>query len=162
LRFTNLNTTLPATSNPGLGILSVNASGDIIYVHTNTGSGGSFVNCANTGPASNLTADSKVSLNNKNLYFATNDILGKNHVGIGYDCTPALPAKLSVIQTHPAFANSNTTAISGFNNDKSNDFYHTFVGAHGKAFGEQINVPKAQRANLQTKPSLPLKSSPFL
>jgi hypothetical protein len=32
LRFTNLNTTSPTLANPGLGVLSVDANGDVIYV----------------------------------------------------------------------------------------------------------------------------------
>jgi len=51
LRLTNLPSSSPVTTNPGLGVLSVDASGDVIYVAAGTSS---FTN-ANNGLSVNLT-----------------------------------------------------------------------------------------------------------
>jgi hypothetical protein len=70
-----------------------------------------------------LQYDTKVDLNNYNLYFTNNDTLNTNQVGIGYECGVALPGKLSVYQGQDLpipfgtisghFLNSDTTSISG-------------------------------------------------
>ena len=67
----------------------------------------------------NLNYNTKVNLNNYNLYFTNNNALNQNHVGIGIDCG-ALPGKLSVVQTHPNTVNTSTYSIYAENNDVSN------------------------------------------
>jgi hypothetical protein len=101
------------------------------------GSGQGFFDCTNQTTAPNLTFDSKINLNDNNLYFENNGILGENHVGIGYDCIDNLLAKLSVLQTHPLSVNQGTIGISGVNRDVSSDIGTTYVGVEGRAIGLQ-------------------------
>ncbi len=81
--------------------------------------------------------DSRFNLNNHNFYFENNNILGLNHVGMGYNCGTVLTAKLSVQQTHPTSINSNSTAILGENNDVSNIVLMTYTGVNGTSTGVQ-------------------------
>lgn len=84
-----------------------------------------------------LQFDTKVDLNNYNLYFTNNDSLGANHVGIGVNCGNVLEGKLTVLQTHLDSVNQNTTAIVGINNDLSNGPFATFIGGDFRAIGQQ-------------------------
>jgi hypothetical protein len=84
-----------------------------------------------------LQNDTKVDLNNYNLYFTKNDSLGVNHVSVGYDCGDVLPAKLSVYQAHPAPVNQSTIGVSGINVDTASVINLTFAGVEGRAIGEQ-------------------------
>ncbi len=108
------------------------------------GSGQGFFDCTNTTTAPNLTSDSKINLNDHNLYFENNNTLNKNHVGIGYSCINTfIPGKLSVLQIHPSAVNTNTIAISGINSDisttpPSTNILH--VGVEGISNGVQNPV----------------------
>ncbi|TXI82366.1 MAG: T9SS type A sorting domain-containing protein [Crocinitomicaceae bacterium] len=68
----------------------------------------------------NLNYNTKVNMNDYNLYFTNNNALNQNHVGIGIDCGLNLPGKLSVVQNHPNSVNSATYSIYAKNNDVSN------------------------------------------
>jgi hypothetical protein len=103
------------------------------YLDTTSGFG---VTCEDT-VGGMFTENRKVDLNNFNFYFEKNDALGKNHVGIGYDCSEILTAKLSVRQAHPASVNSSTTAISGINIDTANTLNLVYVGVEGKSIAQQ-------------------------
>ncbi len=102
-----------------------------------SGSGQGFFQCADTTGAANLISDSKINLNDNNLYFEKNGVLGENHVGIGYNCAVNLRAKLSVQQTHPQNVNQSTIGISGLNRDVSTVLNRTFTGVEGLAIGVQ-------------------------
>ena len=56
LRFTNLNTTSPDIANPGAGVLSVDANGDVIYV-TSTSGAGTVIGAHNGTSMSTITQD---------------------------------------------------------------------------------------------------------
>lgn len=105
------------------------------FVPTNFG-----VECADSVNGK-LQFDTKVDLNNHNLYFTNNDSLGVNHVGVGYDCSNQLPAKLSVKQTHPSTVSKSTIAVSGINEDVANVTDQVFIGAEGQSVGMQT-LPK--------------------
>jgi hypothetical protein len=136
LRFTDLTANSnPMENNPGLGMLALDSNGDVVYVQASTGSG--FIECADNSGAANLTADSKISLNDYNIYFETNNVFGQNHVGFGYDNCPVLPAKVSVLQTHPAAVPDNSTGILAVNEDVSSVVGRTYYGVQGEARGVQ-------------------------
>jgi hypothetical protein len=72
LRFTKLTSLSPTIANGLNGVdntkvLTVDEDGDVVYVNVPTGGG--FVECTNTAGGANLNADSKVNLNNNQLYF---------------------------------------------------------------------------------------------
>ncbi len=140
LRFSFMTALNTPVTNPGSGVLAVDEFGDVIYVTeaTGGGSGGGFVACADSTGAANLLTDSKVNLNDFNLYFENNNVLGQNHAGFGYTCGNVLPAKLSVHQIHPATVNTNTFAISGINSDTANQVVLNYSGVYGKANGLQV------------------------
>ncbi|MBN9294939.1 MAG: tail fiber domain-containing protein [Flavobacteriia bacterium] len=98
LRFTNLNTTSPTTANPGTGVLSVNANGDVIYV---PGGGSTFGNACGATP-NPLTTDIEIPLNHHNLHFTGVGNSNTDIVAIGWNCglNPLLNAygKLDVVQ----------------------------------------------------------------
>jgi hypothetical protein len=135
LRFTNLTTISPMLVNPGPGVLAVDDEGDVIYVQGSTGGSGSFGSSCSDTVNGVLAFDTKVDLNNHNLYFTKNDALGQNHVGIGYSCSAALPGKLSVHQGHPAAVNQSTTAIDAHNKDIASVMPLTMTGVKGLVDG---------------------------
>ncbi|MBL0328260.1 MAG: tail fiber domain-containing protein [Bacteroidetes bacterium] len=99
LRFEHLNTTTPTIPNPGLGLLAVDANGDVIYVDGALTPGSGLGNACASGTPSPLASSWEIPMNNFNFRFAdaagtVND--GVNFVGIGTSCTPA--AKLEVIR----------------------------------------------------------------
>ncbi len=105
LRFTDLTSASNLLPNPGTGVLSVDANGDVIYVPSKTF--GSV--CGDTINPYLLPDHSEIQLNNFNFHFS--DIGGSkdvNNVGIGTNCTFPLPAKLSVFQK------TNTRATTAF------------------------------------------------
>ena len=138
LRFTNLQAgNSPTIPNPGTGVLSVNATGDVIYV---PGSTGNAVGNYCTTPANPLTgSDYEVPLNNLNYRFTGQGLLPTNQVGIGYNCTVPMPAKLSVLQNTgfpvPLGANSITGAFS--NKDVTAALTATFTALVGVTNGVQ-------------------------
>jgi hypothetical protein len=118
LRFRDLTSlSIPYTTNPGTGVLAVDANGDVIYVPA------SFfgANCAAAAPAGNILFDTKVGLNDFSIYFedgASATTPGMNRLSVGYLCTDVLPAKVSVdnisedIGLHAI--TRNVTPVSGF------------------------------------------------
>lgn len=96
LRFTDLNSTSTAITNPGTGVLSVDASGDVIYV-LGGGTGTGLGNICGASPSNPLTSNWEIPLNNNNFVFSGQGLpLTNNNVGIGTNCTPQ--AKLHVDQ----------------------------------------------------------------
>ena len=123
LRFTNLNTTSPTIANPGQGVLSVNAQGDVIYVPSNGSA--SFGNiCGNT--PNPLTNNWEIPLGGKNYVFTGNSLTG-DRVGIGVTgCVPI--AKLQVENTTGAGG----AAIAGvFRNTGVNNSSVGYIGVLG-------------------------------
>jgi hypothetical protein len=93
IRTTNMTSASPVLANPGLGVVSVNAQGDLIYVPASPGGGGLGNTC---GLLSNpLLSDWEIPLNSFNFRFQS-AITGTavNNVGIGTTCAPI--AKLHV------------------------------------------------------------------
>lgn len=85
-----------------------------------------------------LDNNSMFNLNNNNFYFTHNEAIDQNHVGIGYDCDEILPAKLSVIQTHPSNVDVSTTTISAINEDVSEG---NFGSTNTAVLGHSTGVP---------------------
>lgn len=99
--------------------------------------GGGFTNCDDITGAENLTQDSKVNLNNHQLYFELNDQPGLNHTGFGYTCYDFLPTKVSVRQPHPMTLATNSTAVYGENTDIGNAVALNYAAVKGEAKGVQ-------------------------
>lgn len=140
LRFTNLQSSSPTIANPGNGVLSVNTNGDVIYVQSPTPGGGSLGNyCgATTNP---LSGNYQIPMNNYNFYYTNNDVLGSNHIGIGYACNSTLEGKLSVSQSHPFTVMTpatETTAGYFINQDVSGVHSTRFAGVQGHAVGNNF------------------------
>ncbi len=66
-----------------------------------------------------LLFDTKVDLNNENLYFTKNDSIGRNRVGIGFNCGDSLIAKLNVFSDRERI-NSYHYTNDAFNIDVTN------------------------------------------
>lgn len=123
LRLTNLNSGATPLANPGTGVLSVNAQGDVIYVPSNGSA--SFGNiCGNT--ANPLTNNWEIPLGGKNYVFTGNSLTG-DRVGIGVTgCVPI--AKLQVENTTGAGG----AAIAGvFRNTGVNNSSVGYIGVLG-------------------------------
>ncbi|HEX8517840.1 MAG TPA: tail fiber domain-containing protein [Bacteroidia bacterium] len=118
LRFTNLNTISPVISpNPGPGVLSVDADGDVIYV---AGGGSGPGNYCGVVPSNPLTADYEIPMNTNNYYFtdpagSLND--GENFVKIGDNCGAAITAKLEVHRGITTNSQSQVSAAYALNDD---------------------------------------------
>lgn len=106
-------------------------------IPSNLGTGQGFVTCIDMSPAAYLSSDSKINLNDQNIYFENNNTLGQNHVGIGYNCSSTLRGKLSVLQDHPLSVNQSTIGISGVNKDISSTLGTVYTGVEGIANGKQ-------------------------
>ncbi|HEX8515912.1 MAG TPA: tail fiber domain-containing protein [Bacteroidia bacterium] len=138
LRFTNLNTTSPVVSpNPGPGVLSVDADGDVIYV---AGGGTGIGNYCGVSPSNPLTADYEIPMNANNYYFTDpagplND--GENFVKIGDNCGAVVRAKLEINRN--LTVNSQSRVIGAFciNSDLalSNPLSGSAYGFAGNARG---------------------------
>lgn len=97
LRFTNLNTTSPTIANPGQGVLSVDADGDVIYVPGGGTGVGNFCNAAQNPLVNN---DFEIPLNNLNYRFTNpQNMQTGNKVAIGIPCGTGVAGKLHVEQT---------------------------------------------------------------
>ena len=68
--------------------------GDGTWGTTNSSSG--FALCNDNSGITDLTGDSKLNLNNNNLYFENNDQIGSNLIGVGYNCASPLIGKFNV------------------------------------------------------------------
>jgi hypothetical protein len=135
LRFTDLTAgCTPVTTNPGTGVLSVDAFGDVIYV-PGVPAGG-FGPCSAPSP---LGSNSAIDLAGFDIHFLENGSGNAvdNNVGIGFPaCPPALTARLDVLQISGDIA---TTAINGFNRDLGNPnplFLNPSVGVAGTSIGD--------------------------
>ena len=153
MRFTDLNTTSPTRTNPGDGVLSVNASGDVIYVEANNAPAiGNYC----PAPQNPLTNNFEIPLNDFNYYFTgqgTNP--DSNNIGssvaIGLNCGVPVPlAKLHVLQSvsnpFPAapFFNNDLGIAGFFENDASGSIT---VGVFATSYGEaELNVGGAFHA----------------
>lgn len=110
LRFTNLTDASPTTPNTGnMGVLAVNASGDVVYVP-----GGNVGNyCFATTP-SPLVSDYQIPMNDKNYHFSDNgSAVNANNVGIGTNCG-ALNARLVVVNPVMQFGINTVTNNAAF------------------------------------------------
>jgi hypothetical protein len=96
LRFTNLNITSPVlATNPGPGVLAVDANGDVVYVPA--GNVGTNIGNYCSAPTQNpLTDDYEIPLNQQNYYFSGNNI-NKERVAVGVACGNNLPSKFNVL-----------------------------------------------------------------
>lgn len=95
LRFTDLRSTSNTIANPGSGVLSVNTSGDVIYVPSPTGIG----TCANP-TVLGAGVHGAINLNNNNNFYFLGNGAGNavNNVVIGKTCVTPV-AKLDVLQS---------------------------------------------------------------
>ncbi|HYG50061.1 MAG TPA: tail fiber domain-containing protein, partial [Flavobacteriales bacterium] len=99
LRFRNLNSASAPVANPGPGVLTVDANGDVIYVIDSTCCDTSNACCIGNfcgTPQNPLTGSWEVPLANNNYVFTGQGTVN-NNVGIGTNCSPT--AKLEVLQT---------------------------------------------------------------
>jgi hypothetical protein len=131
LRFTDLNSTSPVLANPGSGVLSVDANGDVIYV---PGGGGGAVNADNglstngpnpgaahlgqdvgaAGNPANVLNDREVPLNTHNIYFTGQDNIGQSALYVGFPGSSVNRAKVNVLNTEVNLNNS-TAGVLGIN-----------------------------------------------
>lgn len=103
IRTTNMTSASPTLPNPGLGVVSVDNNGDLIYV-TAPPAGGGLGNTCNL-LSNPLPSDWEIPLNSFNFRFqSVTSPTNINNVGIGTTCAPI--AKLHVEQ------NGNTTTGS--------------------------------------------------
>src|SRR5690606_7740042 len=141
LRFTNLQSSSPTVANPGNGVLAVNANGDVIYVQSTTPPGGGSLGNYCGATANPLSGNYQIPMNNYNFYYTNNDVLGSNHIGIGYACSSMLDGKLSVSQSHPftiMTPATETTAGYFINQDVSGIHSTRFAGVQGLAVGNNF------------------------
>lgn len=132
LRFTNLNSTTPTLANPGTGVLSVNAQGDVIYV-PGGGSGnannGLTVNSGNVqlgGDCGNdslakLTNNRSIPMNGHNINFR-GDSAFTDKINIGFPCNLDKPGKVNIFTSNKTSSsiNNQTRALNVDNYNSPN------------------------------------------
>lgn len=94
LRFRDLHSGNSTIPNPGTGVLSVNAQGDVIYV-PDGGAGNSLGNLCSATNQNPLAGDYEIPLNLNNFYFSGNNAT-KERVAVGIACGTVLPSKFNV------------------------------------------------------------------
>ncbi len=131
LRLNYANSSTPTIANPGAGVLSVNALGDVVYVQAPT-AGGAGNSCnALLNP---LFTDYTVPLNGNDYYFSDDAALS-NKINFGYPCGSInLPGKTNA---YTAFA-SNTSAglpqsITSFAENAHSVSFLSTAGFYGTA-----------------------------
>ncbi|MBX2909014.1 MAG: tail fiber domain-containing protein [Chitinophagales bacterium] len=146
LRFTQLTASTIPVSNSGLGVLAVDAEGDVVYVEANNAPNiGNY--CGSTPKP--LTSNFEVPLNDKNYYFSgqgtnpdTNNI--GSSVAIGLNCGDPIPlAKLHVLQSavNPNQVIENEDSISTAAYFENNATGKAVLGAFGIANGDtKMNI----------------------
>jgi hypothetical protein len=132
LRFEDLNTSSTTIPNPGQGVLSVNANGDVVYVTAPNGIGNY---CSQ--PQNPLTGNYEVPMNDFNIYYSGQGTPTTNAIGIGVPCGTAMPGKLTVYQDDANPVSVNTTSGVFLNSDNNLTFnLIIFRGVRGVANGE--------------------------
>ncbi len=142
LRLTNMTSANTPQINPGLGVLAVNAAGDVIYVNAPTGtSAGSGNVCG--GTSNPLLNPWEIPLNGNRYNFTSLPASVSSQVNIGFNgCIPPGPGRLNV-QTDVnrfagAFINNNGFA-AGFNcvgvGGQATSLLTNAVGVRGQANG---------------------------
>jgi len=123
IRTTNMTSASPVLANPGLGVVSVDQFGDLIYVTAPPAGGGLGNVC---GLLSNpLLSDWEIPLNNFNFRFQGNgNGTAVNNVGIGTACAPL--AKLHVDQS--SGSTNGSIGIFVENTDQSNCNTNPVIG----------------------------------
>jgi len=96
LKFRLLNSSNTPLSNPGNGVLSVDANGNVIYVNSNSTSLGNY--CGNN--PNPLTSHYEILTNDHNLYFPGQDVNSINYrLGAGLDCGISPRARIHAFET---------------------------------------------------------------
>jgi hypothetical protein len=96
LKFRLLNSSNTPLSNPGNGVLSVDANGNVIYVNSNSSALGNY--CGNN--PNPLMSDYEILTNNHNIYFPGQDVNSdKYRLGAGVDCGTPLRARIHAFET---------------------------------------------------------------
>lgn len=135
LRFTDLNSASIVQANPGTGVLSVDANGDVVYVH---GGNGATLGNACSSPANNLPSNWEIPLNNFNWYYTgQGDGSNTNDVAIGYGCNKPLPARISVFESTANPTANNSIVGSFINEDIAQNTQQIIRGIDSKSIGIQ-------------------------
>jgi hypothetical protein len=117
----------------------VDSLGVLRWSSTSPGGGGIGNICGAT--PNPLTSDHQIPMNDKNIFFTDNNLLGQNSVAIGVPCGTTLPAKLNVHQNHPyLIPNQNTMTIAGafVNSDSSVVAGTELIGILGFTIGDNF------------------------
>lgn len=145
LRLANLTSGAVPVINPGLGVLTVDQNGDVIYVQDNPPSTSLGNLC--TDPQNPLTGDYEVPLNGFNFYFS-NQGTPNDKVGIGYNCSTPLLGKLSVLESAGNIAGDFVANSGGsnigvnlvVNTGANNTGAQAIVSGGGVAYGYYADV----------------------
>ncbi|MFN3341431.1 MAG: hypothetical protein ACK40M_01970 [Flavobacteriales bacterium] len=103
LRFQDLNTTSTPIVNPGNGVLSVDANGDVIYVQKSDGFGNY---CGAANPTS-LTGNYDVNMANNSIYFRN----GLNFMVGEVNCGNVAPARFYLRYSNPQYYPATTEGM---------------------------------------------------
>ena len=162
LRFTDLRSNSTAyTINPGLGVLSIDANGDVIYVpgggagladngtSISTVTAGTVVlgqDINQVGNPGQLISSREIPMNSNNLYFlGQSTTQGINSVGVGFDPNVwgTMPAKLGAYDEAGTGIGVGRTAVLGWNRNIANSASNQqFVGVGGIADGQETITNK--------------------
>ncbi len=136
LRFRQLTSASPVIANPGSGVLSVDANGDVVYVPVAGGGALGNICGTNTNP---LTSSWEIPLNGQNFLFGGNGAgTAVNNVGVGVTCTPL--AKLHVQQSSGSLVGS--TGILVENTDQNNCNTEPVIGLKSIVSSPNLNDVK--------------------
>lgn len=151
VRFSDLTSNCIPQANPGKGVLSVDANGDIIYVPDTLNQGSSVGNYCTPGPSNPLAGDYEVPLGGFRYYFPGQNPAANNQdiVSVGYNCGTNPPARFSVLESQTPAPNISTYAGHFQNDDLTVTANNQVIGGvYGEAKGNitapstspQINV----------------------
>ena len=131
LRFRDLTSISPVTTNPGQGVLAVDNNGDVIYVAAPSGSGGPGNSC--TSPQNPLVANHEIPLNTFDFTFS-GDGTNNQKVNIGFPCTaPSQPGKLNVTTSFQSDPGSSNDSYSIYGTNTYGGLLSNNTGVYGSA-----------------------------
>lgn len=142
LRLTNMISSNTPQANPGLGVLSVNSVGDVIYVNAPTGISAGSGNICGATPANPLLNPWEIPLNGNRYNFTSPLSSALSQVNIGFNVCTTGPGRLNVQTDVHRFAGAfvnNNGFTAGFNcvgvGGQATSLLTNAIGVRGQANG---------------------------
>lgn len=145
LRFSDLTSTSPLLANPGLGVLSLDQNGDVIYVNAGGGNAGPGLGNICQAVQNPLAGHYEIPLNSFDFNFS-GDSPNRNKVNVGYNCGIPTNGKFNVSTAFQSDPNNNSSySIHSLNTNGGSSSKNTAVYGEANAWLVQGVITPDQR-----------------